>query len=399
MPQRLNLINDASPIQDVQSFLISALTHLEPGIRKKKYPQEGYRNLIYVDQSPAAFSEFIARRMSDRRGSGKWSGTGDNTAPTVDVSYAGVGVPVYMRELGVRWNTIELIQASMNAAAGGGLNLKGDRMEAVQDIYEQEKNIICLFGNEEKKMEGFLNSPAVDVLNASMSIRNLLELITFENGIQFVINYFLEYVLKIQITDTNTIVTPNAILLPTTDYAYLKAARLPVNGDSVMRAVEDACGITFVSELALEKGKFKPTSNLPFTELAKNRMIVGRIRDKEVSRFILPQDITWGRPFPESDIQFKQIARMRMAGTEIAIPKGINYVDLPDYVPGTRASLQKQGLAGFDATGAPIDKDGKVTNKVDLPNKDQYSTMQKEGNPDYFLPGGGNKDKGGEGEE
>ncbi len=390
---QLITLNDASPIQDIQSFLVSALTHIEPGIRKKVYPQVGYRNLIYVDKSAGSYAEFIARRVSDRVGSGKWSGTGDNTAPLVDVSYDGVGIPVFMRELGVRWNTIELIQASMGASRGGGLNLKGDRMEAVQDIYEQEKNIICLYGNKAKGMEGFLNSKAVDVNDASMSIRNLLELVNFDNGIQFVINYFNEFVLKISIEKTNTIIEPNAILLPTDDYKLLKAARVPVVGGSLMNQIEDACGITFISELGLIPGKFVPTPGLEFDALSNKRMVVGRIRDKDVSRFILPMDITWGRPFPESDIQFKQISRMRLAGTEIRQPKGMAYYDLPSYVPATISALHKAGVAGFSVEGAPVDKDKKFINQDVIPTPDKFAVKIKLGDPNYYQLSTGEDDE------
>jgi hypothetical protein len=381
------ILNDSSSIQDIQSFLVSSLTHIEPGIRKKVYPKEGYRNLIYVDNSPAAYAEYVARRLSDRRGASKWTGTADNTAPVVDVSYEGVGFPVFMRELGVRWNTIELIQASMNPARGGGFDLKGDRLEAVQDIYEQEKNIICLFGNKEKRLEGFINSPAVSVATATMSIRNLIELISFQNGIQFVINYFLEHVIDIKVKKTNTVITPNAIILPPSDFMYLRGARMPLGG-SVMKEIEDACGIKFIEENALQVGMFTPSTDLPFDALTKNRMIVGRIRDKDVSRFVIPMDTQWGRPFPETDVQFKQIARLRVAGTEISQPKGMAYYDLPDYIPALRSGLASQGLAGFTTDGEPLKKDQATPQEFnDLPGRSAFLNEKKPGDENFFKIG------------
>ncbi|HAV1338036.1 TPA: DUF2184 domain-containing protein [Vibrio parahaemolyticus] len=357
MPAQLPVIpnvtlTDSSPIGDYQAFIVPGLTHIEQGVYKKKYPAtSGYRGFLFVDQSTSNLAEFVARRSRDFSGAGGWDSTGNNAHHTpVEVSYDGVGIPIYQRSYPIRWNLFEIRQAAAEFNAGGGLNLKADKMEAIQDIAEMEKNLLAMFGDKTKNMEGMVNSEQVTTVVASMSIADLVGLITLDNGLQFVINYFAEFVNKVEFDQTNTLFAPNMIPVTPRDYRSLSQAVMPLTGESILPKLEKALNVQFKPELALAKGKFKPLpqSDQKFDPLTSDRMLIGKYRDKETARFLLPQDLTFGRAFPEDDQNFKQIARMRMAGTEYKIPKAFLKVDLPDSTKATHSLaslLLNQNLA------------------------------------------------------
>jgi len=356
------ILNDSSPMMDYQGFLVPALAQVEQEIAQKRYPDSnGYRNLLYVDTSISGLAEYATRRVKDYTGGGGWDSTGNNSHHTpVEVMYDAMGLQIFQRSQPIRWNLFEIQQASANFNSAGGLNLKGDKMTAVQDLFEREKNLIALYGDKTKKMEGLFNSEQVTTVTASMSIKDLVSLITLESGLQFVINYFAEYINQVEFDQTNTIYSPNIIPLPPKDYRLLSQAVVPLTADSILPKLERALNVTFTPELGLAAGKYAPIGDLKFDALASNRMVVGRFRDPEVSRFVLPQDTTWGKPFPEDDQNFKQVARMRTAGTEIKIPKAMLYVDLPadtksasysaSPVPTMGEKLEEQGLA-FNTAG------------------------------------------------
>lgn len=383
-------LNDSSPIGDYQAFIVPGLTHIESGVIKKKYPNtSGYRGFLFVDQSVSNLAEFVARRTKDFSGAGGWDSTGNNSHHTpVDVSYDAVGIPIYQRSYVIRWNLFEIAQAAAQFNAGGGLNLKADKMEAILDIAEMEKNLIAMFGDKTKNMEGLVNSEQVTTVAASMSIKDLVSLITLDSGLQFVINYFAEYVNKVEFDQTNTIYSPNMIPLSPKDYRTLSQAVMPLTGESIMPKIEQALKIRFMPELALAKGKFKPLpqSDQKFDPLTSNRMLVGKFRDKEVSRFLLPKDLTFGRPFPEDDENFKQIARMRTAGTEINVPAAMLQVDLPDDAAATRTvsvadQLLREGLA-FTPDGRLAEVEREVSGSI---KSGSYKPLEKEKLVEYGL--------------
>ncbi|HEQ3590737.1 TPA: DUF2184 domain-containing protein [Vibrio harveyi] len=376
-------LNDSSSMMDYQSFLVPALAQVEQGITQKKYPTTaGYRAWLYVDTSISALAEFATRRVKDYVGGGGWDSTGNNAHHTgVEVMYDAMGLQIFQRSIPIRWNLFEIRQAAANFNAGGGLNLKGDKMTAVEDIIEREKNLLALYGDKTKKIEGLFNSEQVTVVTASMSIGDLVSLITLESGLQFVINFFAEYVNQVEFDQTNTIYTPNRILLPPKDYRKLSQAVVPLTSESILPKLEQALGLKFAPDLALVKGKFKPLGDLKFDELPSDRMVVGRVRDEEVARFILPMDTTWGSPFPEDDQNLKQVARMRTAGTEIKIPAAMMYVDLPaDTKSGKSlgATLNEKGLA-FNPAGELVKVKREGGKIVEFGDAVSVSDMQKLG--------------------
>lgn len=324
------IITHDSDENALMSFAIDQRAIIEAETSKVEYPNTSYDQLIPIDYGSDPWADKVVRRVKDVRGSLKWGSPNNNDIPRVGVTYRMKDYDVYKREIGVQYTKEDLIRASQ-----AGINLSSDQDEAAREISQQDLNIIALFGNVAKGMEGFFTSSLVPRLTAKSSIQAVCEAVTLTGGIQEAINFFWQPMQQVTLNQTKTIFRAQGIILSERDYGTLKATYLPASNTTLLRFLEDNLSILFVPEWYLDHTTM-PLADDPTIEhigLSNDIMMIFRF-DPKCCRFHLPMPFNFGPTYIErGGAVVKQDGMYRTGGTEFRIPMAYLYVDLPEYTP------------------------------------------------------------------
>ena len=328
-----------SDIDSIMSFAIDQRAIIEAETSKIDYPDVNYDRVIYIDYGQDEWADTVVRRIKDVRGTMKWGSPSNNDIPRVGVAYTMKSYEVYKREIGIQYDQEELIRASQ-----AGHNLSSDKDEAAREISQQDLDIIAMFGNTNKGMEGFFTSSLVPRITAKTSIQALCEAVTLTGGIQQAINFFWGPMQQVSLNQTKTIYKAEGIALSERDYGWLKATHIPASNDTLLRFLEDKLNILFVPFWYLDH-TMMPLADDPTIQhiaLANDIMMVFRY-DRKCCRFHLPMPFRFGPTYMErGGAVVKQDGMFRTGGTEFRIPMAFLYVDLPEYTDvAVRALIQE----------------------------------------------------------
>lgn len=335
-----DVITIDSDTDALMSFAIDQRAIVEAETAKIEYPDFQYDQLIFIDYGQDEWADKVVRRIKDVRGSMKWGAPQNNDIPRVGVNYTMKAYDVYKREMGIQYTKEELIRASKS-----GVNLSSDKDEGAREISQQDLNVIALFGNVQKGMEGYFTSSLVPRVTATSSVRTVCEAVTLTGGIQEAINFFWAPMQQVTLNQTKTIYRAQGIALSESDYGWLKSTHVPASSMTLLQFLENNLNILFVPVWALDH-TLMPAADDPTIEhigLPNDIMMVFRY-DRRCCRFHLPMPFNFGPTYMErGGAVVKQDGMYRTGGTEFRIPNAFLYVDLPDYVPPTKAAATYLG--------------------------------------------------------
>lgn len=301
-------------LQNIGSFLIDQLAHIEQGFYNQKYPNLDYTHLVKTDTSANEYAETIVKKTLDIAGKPKFMNNKGNQIPRVDTSTGLITHTVKDVALGYTINWIEVARA-----AQANLPLDATKVYAVRRQMEEMLWDLVRFGDESEKIEGLFNNSAVDVETSAISIPELISAINAENGVQELVTFFQTY-LDIIYLRTNGLYSPDLIVLKPQDYRALKTALIPFTGTSVLSSLRTTLEVEFTSDLLLDPEK---------GSLDSDRMIF-LTRDMEVAKLHLPMPIKFLPKYSaDGHRNVETDAWMRTGGVEVRIPDAMLYVDLP----------------------------------------------------------------------
>lgn len=309
--------NDVSPIQ-AQNFLISQRTHIESEVYKTRYPEITYDTIIPVDTSAPEWAPTVAVQSVDYRGELAFIGPNSNDLNTADVGYGLGQHQIQTAQLGYRYSLEEIGQAMLMDTT-----LSAERALGAQRMAEQGLNKLAYLGNASAGYEGLLNNSSVNVTGVGGTIASLVAAATDIAGVQAIVTFFQAALEKVYVQNTNTTFMPTHIILPVTQYQLLASAIVPFGGSMTILnylkanlVVGRAVGIEILPELSL-KGAGAGSVD---------RMVV-YTRDMQVAKFHLPMGFRFLDVHHESPLSWFVPGIVRTGGTEVRVPKAMEYFD------------------------------------------------------------------------
>lgn len=306
--------------QSAQGFVISQTQNIEAQIYRLRYPQFDLAPLIPIITEGNPWATGTTFFTMDTVGTTEWIGNEANDVPYTDVIRGTGEHPFHMRGGAYRWSLPEI-----NLAAKLGLALTSEKAEGVRRIIERFQFDLGLTGNVEKSMKGLINwtgvtagdVPANGTGNVTWWAAKTPDqiLADINNGIMSIRSA------------TNTVITPNTMLVPDPVFADLSTRRISAGGDGTMT----------VLDFLRVKNSYTAMTGLPFTvrpllELntadpgGDGRVVIYE-NTRDVVRFHLPLPFQFLPAFQKNSMQWEQVGFIRTGGTEVRTPKGIVYLD------------------------------------------------------------------------
>lgn len=313
----------ATPFLDAQSalgFVISQTQNIEAEVYRARYPAFNYAELLPVVTEGAAWASGTTFFTLDTVGTMEWASGEANDAPYTDLVRGTGSAPYYMAHGAYRWSLEELNVANML-----GIALGSEKASGVRRVSERFLFNLAISGDTEKGLLGIANYTGVtaaDVPNdgtgtvtwwANKTPDQILR--DINTGIQ-----------DVRVA-TNTVITPNTLLVPDAVFADLATRRISSAGDGAMTVLDflrlkntytAMTGLPFTIKPLLELGTADPGGD--------GRAVLYE-NSREVLRFHLPLPFQFLPIHQKSSMQYEQVGIVRTGGTEVRIPKGMIYLD------------------------------------------------------------------------
>lgn len=314
--------------QAALSFLFSELTYVEQEVLRQPYPEIKYPSILPVDTSAPEFADSIAFKTLDFSGKPKLLGARSGDIPLVEVASSKGSVTVHTYSLGYDYSIIEVGKAQELArqSRSAAINYLAEKANATRQSTEQFLNEAFFIGDDRTAdvKTGLLNDADVptDVTGSFLpggtdkTIATILSGADPEVVTNELLQLFNRAVERVRVTQTNTIYRPTHILLPPEQLGQMRTYRIPNTSETMITYLEKVINITF-DELISLKG---------IGAGATDRMMV-YTRDQKYVKAHMPMAFNLQAPATSDNVTFTSAGLVRIAGTELRIPKMHLYVD------------------------------------------------------------------------
>jgi len=306
--------------QSAQGFVVSQTQNIEAEVYRIRYPMFEYASLLPVITSGAAWATGTTFYTMDTVGTTEWIGNEANDVPYTDIIRGTGEHSFHMRGGAYRWSLPEL-----NMAALMGIALSSEKADGVRKIMERFLFDLALTGNSEKAMKGLINWTGVTAGDVPADGTGSVTWWSAKTPDQILrdINVGIMAVRAA----TNTVITPNTLLVPDAVFADLATRRISSGGDGAMTVLDflrtknsytAMTGLPFVVKPLLELNTADPGGD--------GRAVLYE-NSRDVARFHLPLPFQFLPVFQKNSLQWEQVGIVRTGGTEVRTPKGIIYLD------------------------------------------------------------------------
>lgn len=314
--------------QAALSFLFSELTYVEQEVLRQPYPEIRYPEIVPVDTSAPDFAESIAFKTFDFSGEPKLLGDRGNDVPLIETASSKGSVSVHEYALGYDYTLTEVMKAQELArnSRSAAINYLAEKPNAVRQSTEQflDKAFFLGDGKTADVTTGLLNDAAVptDTTGSFLpggsdkTIQEILNGSDAEAVANELLLLFNRAILQVYVTQTNSIYRPTHILLPVTQYGEMTTFRVPNTTDTLVSYLERVLNI-----------KFEPLLHLAGIGAGGTDRMVVYTRDSKYVKGHMPYSFQLQAPATSNNITFVSAGMVRIAGTEIRIPKQHLYVD------------------------------------------------------------------------
>jgi hypothetical protein len=319
-------IFDGNP-QAALAFLNSELEHVEQEVLRQPYPEIKYPEIVPVDTSAPEYIESISFKTLDFAGEPKLLGDKAGDIPLVEIAAGKGSVSVHTPALGYDYTIIELGKAAEMArhSRSAAISYLAEKPIATRTLTEQYLDKVFIKGDgRTKDMEtGLINDPDVPTYTtgtllggASETIAEIMAGADAEVAAKKLLNLFNRLVLKVYVTQTNSVFRPTHILLPLQEYGEMLVTRIPNTSETLVSYLERVL-----------KVKFEGLIHLAGAGAAGANRMMAYTRDKKYVKGHLPMPFNMGAPGTRDNVTFSAVGLTRTAGTEIRIPKAHAYCD------------------------------------------------------------------------
>lgn len=321
---------DVKP-QQAMAFLIGEMTYVEQEVLRQPYPEIKYPRIIPIDESAPEYAQSIAFKTFDFAGKPKLLGTKGRDIPMVELTSGKGSVSVHTWALGYDYTLIELGEAMMIAreSRSAAINLLVEKPAATRQLTEQWLDKVYFVGDDitVDAKTGLLNDPQVPVVDigtltgSSQTIDQILAGTDKEVVAQKLLDLFNNALLRVYLTQTNTVYRPTHFLLPPMQYGKIMTTRIPNTDETLM---------SYIKKVLSQGGsniEFEPLLHLTGAGAGGADRMMVYTRDTKMVKGHMPMRFNLQAPATSNNVHFESAGIVRTAGTEIRVPKQHLYVD------------------------------------------------------------------------
>lgn len=316
--------------QAALSFLFSELTYVEQEVLRQPYPEIKYPVILPVDTSAPDYIDAIAFKTLDFTGRPKRLGDRSGDVPLIEVASSKGSVSVETYAQGYDYSIIEVGKAQEMArnSRSAAINYLAEKANGARQITEQFLDEVFMIGDSEGSgldlNSGLLNDPDVPTDTTGTFLpggtdKTIAEILAGSDP-EVVANELLQLfnqaVEEVRVTQTNTIFRPTHILLPPLQLGQMRTYRIPNTSDTLITYLERVINITFAEVIQLAGIGAGST----------DRMMV-YTRDPKYVKAHMPMAFNLQAPATKDNVTFTSAGLVRIAGTELRIPKQHLFVD------------------------------------------------------------------------
>jgi len=314
--------------QAALSFLFSELTYVEQEVLRQPYPEIKYPRLLPVDTSAPEYADSIAFKTMDFSGEPQLLGSRAGDIPLVEVASSKGSVTVHTYAQGYDYTIIEIGKAQELArqSRSNAINFLAEKANAARQTTEQFLDKAFMVGDSRTQdvTTGLLNDANVPTDTTGSFLPGgtdkTIDAILGGSDPNVVANELLQLfnqaVEEVRVNQTNTIYRPTHILLPPQQLGKMRTYRIPNTAETLITYLERVIGVTFEEVINLQGIGAGST----------DRMMV-YTRDEKYVKAHMPRPFGLEAPATKDNVTFTSAGMVRVAGTELRIPRMHLYVD------------------------------------------------------------------------
>ena len=304
--------------QQATGFVVPQFYNIETTIYQIKYPSFDYASLVPVITEGNEWARGTLFRSSDIAGKAEFlSGKG------FDMPFADTVRSQYLKGfelagIGYEWDLEEV-----NVAAAEGRDLGNEKGDAARRIAESKLWTVAMTGDVEKGWTGMVNDPNVPTANAAATgtgATTTFSTKTPANVLADVNNAIIGIV-----TTTVEAEMADTVLLPTTSFLSLSSTPRSDNSDTTILSYLESNN-PYTAETG-QKLTIRAMRALETAGAGGTKRMIAYRRSPDVLRFHLPMPHKFLPPFQKSSMSWEIGGIMRTGGTEVRLPKAMNYID------------------------------------------------------------------------
>lgn len=303
--------------QQALGFLVPQQLRIETQVYQVKYPSFDYARLMYVNTDGDMWDIGSVFYSGDIAGKAEFlSGKG------FDMPYADISRTQFLQQnqlagIGYEWSLQEL-----QRAAKLGRDLGDDKAMAARRVAEMFLYGIAIRGSSEKGWTGLINDANVPTANVAADGTGSSRLWSTKTADQ--INRDINLAIEGVYTNSGETEMANRLLLPTTRLQYIARTRIGDTSDTILKFVRENNAYTAQTGQALE---IIGSRELETAGASSTARMVAYNNTREVVQFHLPGPHEFLPAFQKSSMTWEVAGIMNTGGTEIRLPKAMNYLD------------------------------------------------------------------------
>lgn len=309
------------------SFLFSELTYVEQEVLLQPYPEIVYPKIVPVTTEADDYADSIAFKTLDFKGEPKLMGQKGGDIPLIEIAGGKGAVTVHTFALGYDYTIIELGKAMqlMKTSRSAAINLLAEKPNAVRQVTEQFLDKAFMMGDNRTAdvKTGLLNDPTVPTTDtgsllgaSSETIAQIIAGSDREAAAGKLETLFNAAIQQVYVAQTKGIFRPTHILLPLSILGKLQAFRIPNTSDTLISYLERVLHI-----------KFEGLIHLAGLGAGDTDRAMVYTKDSKFVKGHMPMPFNLQAPGTKDNITFVSGGLVRIAGTELRIPKQHLYID------------------------------------------------------------------------
>ena len=303
--------------QQALGFIVPQQLRIETQVYQVKYPSFDYARLMYVNTDGDMWDIGSVFYSGDIAGKAEFlSGKG------FDMPYADISRTQFLQQnqlagIGYEWSLQEL-----QRAAKLGRDLGDDKAMAARRVAEMFLYGIAIRGSTEKGWTGLINDANVPTANVAADGTGSSRLWSTKTADQ--INRDINLAIEGVYTNSGETEMANRLLLPTSRLQYIARTRIGDTSDTILKFVRENNAYTAQTGQALE---IIGSRELETAGASSTARMVAYNNTREVVQFHLPGPHEFLPAFQKSSMTWEVAGIMNTGGTEIRLPKAMNYLD------------------------------------------------------------------------
>lgn len=314
--------------QAALSFLFSELTYVEQEVLRQPYPEIKYPRILPVDTSAPEYADSIAFKTLDFSGEPQLLGARSGDVPLVEVASSKGSVTVHTYAQGYDYTIIEIGKAQELArqSRSNAINYLAEKANAARQSTEHFLDKAFFIGDSRTQdvQTGLFNDANVptDTTGSFLPGGTDKTIDTILDGsdpnvvANELLQLFNQAVEEVRVNQTNTVYRPTHIILPPLQLGKMRTYRIPNTAETLITYLERVINITFEEHISLQG----------LGASSSDRMMV-YTRDEKYVKAHMPRPFGLEAPATKDNVTFMSAGIVRIAGTEIRIPKMMLYVD------------------------------------------------------------------------